>query len=49
MTKWIVWAEIALDNCEWLQEWTYDNKEHDEGDNVGREKEQRVARLARFN
>lgn len=47
--KWIVWAEIALDNCEWLQEWTYDNKEHDEGDNVGREKEQRVARLARFN
>ena len=49
VTKWIVWAEIALDNCEWLQEWTYDNKEHDEGDNVGREKEQRVARLARFN
>ena len=46
--KWIVRAEMALDNCAWLKEWTYDNKEHDEGDNVDREKERerRVARLS---
>jgi len=46
--KWIVRAEMALDNCAWLQEWTYDNKEHDEGDNVDREKE-RERRVARLN